>query len=244
MTMGVDMYGHRAKIGLVIPSNNTVIEPELWAMRPPGVTVHGNRILSHGNTPEGIAEMEKSAARAVHELSRGEMSVIAYACLATSLVKGVEWTREVARQITSDTGRPATTAATATVDAVKAVGATRIAMATPYTDSIQALLAPFFSALGLEVIATRNLDIKNSLELWKIPPADVCRFARAVDTPKAEALVIVATDLPTAPIIEELEQAIGKPVITTNQAILWRCLALAAVSDRIDGFGGLLRQPR
>ena len=110
------MYGTRAKIGLIIPSNNTVIEPELAAMCPPGVTVHGNRILTHGNTPEGIVEMEKGAARAVAEFARAQMSVIAYACLATSLVKGADWTRAVADRIAVETGGKATTAAVATVE--------------------------------------------------------------------------------------------------------------------------------
>ena len=54
------MYGTRAKIGLIIPSNNTVIEPELAAMCPPGVTVHGNRILTHGNTPEASSRWKRA----------------------------------------------------------------------------------------------------------------------------------------------------------------------------------------
>lgn len=238
------MFGYRAKIGLVIPSNNTVIEPELWAMVPDGVTVHGNRILTHGNSPAGIVEMEKSASRAVGELANGEMSVIAYACLATSLVKGIEWTRDVAAGITAGTGTPATTAGTATVDAARAVGARRVAIATPYVDSIQALLPPFFAGMGVEVLSTRNMGVPNSHALWKIPPEEVRQFARSVDVPGADALVIVATDLPSAPVIEQLEADLGKPVIATNQAILWQCLALSGIKDPVPGFGRLLRQPR
>jgi len=237
-------YGQRAKIGLVIPSNNTVIEPEFWAMRPVGVTVHGNRILTRGNTPEGIVEMEKSATRAVAELAAGQMSVIAYACLATSLVKGIPWTGEVSKKIEADTGRPSTTAAVATVEALRAVGAIRVAVATPYRDSIQAYVRPFLEAMGLSVVSTRNMNVQNSLELWRIPGDEVIDFARSVDTPDAQALCIVATDLPTAGIIQRLEDELGKPVVTTNQAMLWKCLALAGVCDSIPGFGRLLRQIR
>ena len=70
------------------------------------------------------------------------MSVIAYACLATSLVKGIPWTGEVSKKIEADTGRPSTTAAVATVEALRAVGATRVAVATPYRDSVQAYVRP------------------------------------------------------------------------------------------------------
>lgn len=237
-----EVFGYRAKIGLVIPSNNTVIEPELWSMRPPGVTVHGNRILTHGNTPEGIVEMEKSAARAVSELRAGQMSVIVYACLATSLVKGLGWTREVARGITTETGCPATTAATATFEALQALGAKRVAVATPYPDRIQALLPRFVAEFGLDLVSTRNLGIQNSLELWKIPGGEVKAFARSVDVPEAQALCIVATDLPTVYEIEALERELGKPVVTTNQAILWKSLALAGIDDSIAGFGTLLKE--
>lgn len=241
---GRDLYGFKAKIGLVIPSNNTVVEPELWAMCPPGVTVHGNRILTHGSTPEGIIEMEKSATRAFSELAAGQMSVMAYACLATSLVKGLDWTREVAHKVASDTGRPATTAAIATIEGLKACGARRVAVATPYVDRIHAYVVPFFEAMGLEVVAHRNLNVQNSLDLWRIPGEEVMAFARSVDVAEADALCIVATDLPTATIIHTLEARLGKPVVTTNQAILWKCLTLAGVSDSVAGHGQLLTLPR
>ena len=150
------IYGWAAKIGLVIPSNNTVIEPEFWAAKPEMVTIHSARVLSHGNTPEGIVEMEKSVARAVQELQAGRLNVIAYACLATSLVKGVEWDEAVRSRIESTTGVPSTTAAAATIAAVKATGATRIGIATPYPIRLGALVAPFFEACGLRPKTVRN----------------------------------------------------------------------------------------
>lgn len=213
-------------------------------MRPEGVTVHGNRILARGNTPEGIIEMEKSAARAAGELGHGRMSVIAYACLATSLVKGIAWSREVARQIAADTGCAATTAATATLEALQALNVKRIAVASPYPEHIQALLPAYFAQSGFDVVSTRNMGIQNSLELWKIPGDEVRAFAAAVDAPAAQALCIVATDLPTVAEIARLERELGKPVVTTNQAILWKALMLAGIEDPIEGFGALLAQSR
>ena len=238
------MYGTRAKIGLIIPSNNTVIEPELAAMCPPGVTVHGNRILTHGNTPEGIVEMEKGAARAVAEFARAQMSVIAYACLATSLVKGADWTRAVADRIAVETGGKATTAALATVEAARALGATRVAVATPYTRAVQAHVVPFLEGLGLSVVATRTLDVQDSHGLWKTPPAVVEALAMSVDRDDAQAVLILSTDLPSAGSIERLEQRLGKPVVTTNQAIAWQALRLSGVADPVGGFGRLLSLER
>lgn len=234
------MFGWRGKIGLVIPSNNTVIEPEFWSMRPPGVTIHSARILSHGNTPDGIVQMEKSAARAVQELHAGQMDVLAYACLATSLVKGREWTADVVSRIEQDTGRRATTAATAMVDALHAIGASRVALAAPYPDRINDLLAPFFRSFGLSVMSVRSLRVENSLELWRIPPDAVFDLARSVDTGDADAVCIVATDFPTVSIIEDLEREFRKPVVTTNQALMWHCMKLLGLQEPIAGVGRLL----
>ena len=84
------MYGWRARLGLVIPANNTVIEPEFARMLPEGVTAFGAKIRSHGLSAKGIERMVENSHRAVEELAVGDMSAFAYACLATSLVKGSE----------------------------------------------------------------------------------------------------------------------------------------------------------
>jgi arylmalonate decarboxylase len=242
--MAMLMYGFRAKIGLVIPSNNTVIEPELSAMCPRGVTIHGNRILTYGNTPEGIAEMEKGAERAVSEFSRAGMSVIAYACLATSLVKGAEWSKASAQRIASAAACKALTAALATIDAAKALGASTVAVASPYTQRVQVHVRPFLESFGLRVVEARSLDVEDSHSLWLTPRETVEALALSVDTPEAEAIMILSTDLPSAVAIDALEQRAGKPVITTNQAIAWKALQLSGIPDPVEGFGTLLSMAR
>ncbi|MFO0523257.1 MAG: hypothetical protein ACK515_22945, partial [bacterium] len=222
---------------MIIPSNNTVIEPELAAMCPPGVTVHGNRILTHGNTPEGIVEMEKGAARAVAEFARARMSVIAYACLATSLVKGAAWTRAVVDRIAADTGGAATTAALATAEGALALGATRVSVATPYTMAVQAHVVPFLESLGLSVAATQTLDVQDSHGLWKTPPEVVEALAVAVDRDDAQAVLILSTDLPSAGSIERLERRRGPPVVTSNQGLAGPAVRLAGRAAPDDGCG-------
>jgi len=242
--MATLMYGFRAKIGLVIPSNNTVIEPELSAMCPPGVTVHGNRILTYGNTPEGIARMEQGAERAVSEFSRADMSVIAYACLATSLIKGADWSKASADRIASAAACKALTAALATIDAAKALGANSVAVASPYTNRVQVHVRPFLESFGLTVVAAKSLNVEDSHSLWRTPRDTVEALALAVDAPEAQAILILSTDLPSALSIESLEQRTGKPVITTNQAIAWQALKLSGIPDPVQGFGALLSMAR
>lgn len=236
------MYGWRAKLGIIIPSNNTILEPEFARMVPAGVSVHAARILTAGTTPEAIVEMERNAARAVTELRAGAVDALAYACLATALVKGRGWAERFMEEVERETSVPVTTAVTATLEGLTAVGARRVAVGTPYPQEIHRLLPPFFEAYGFEVVRSQTLDVKDALEVCRVPSSAAYRLARAVDTAEAQAVCIVATDFQTVDIIAALERDLRKPVVTTNQALLWRSLTLAGVGPAVTGYGRLFDQ--
>jgi maleate cis-trans isomerase len=236
------MLGWRARLGAVVPSNNTVLEPEFWNLRPDGVTLHTARVLSYGPTPEGIARMEQAAMRACEELKAGALDVLSYACLATSLVKGPGWSAALIGEVKSRFGLPACTAAGATVAALQALGARRIAFATPYPERIHALVQPYMEASGLVVAGLANTRFADSIEVCRAPPGVAYRRAQQADTLEAEAVCIVATDFQTLPIIAALEADLGKPVVTTNQAVLWMMLGLAKAKWKPDGLGQLFER--
>lgn len=237
------MYGWRAKLGVIIPSNNTILEPEFARMVPEGVSVHAARILTAGTTPEAIVEMERNAARAVREVTAGGVDVIAYACLATALVKGRGWAERFIDEVRRDAGRPSTTAVTATMNGLTAVGATQVAVASPYPQEIHRLLPLFFEQYGYKVVQSKSLEVADALEVCRVPSSAAYRLARAVDTAEAQAVCIVATDFQTVDIIAALERDLGKPVVTTNQALLWRSLGLAGVGPAVMGYGQLFDRP-
>jgi maleate isomerase len=234
------MYGWRARFGLVIPANNTVIEPEFSRMVPKGVASFATKILSHGLSAEGIDRMVENSHRAIDELAVGDMSAFAYACLATSLVKGSEWTSGFQADVESKTGKPATTAATATIEALQSVGASRVALATPYPDTINDLLPGLFSAADIEVVSLESVAVKDSLEVCRLDPSVAYGLAKQADTDKADAVCILATDIRSVDVLNALETDLGKPAISTNQALLWRCLRFCDIGEPVDGFGFLL----
>jgi maleate cis-trans isomerase len=123
------MYGWRLKIGIVSPANNVVIEPELYRALPEGIAIYTTRMLI-GDTlsMESLVAMEENARRGVKELAATGVDVIVYACLATSLAKGLGWSEAFIEEVGQDTGLPATTAATATMDALHEMGVRRVAM--------------------------------------------------------------------------------------------------------------------
>ena len=238
------MYGWRARLGLVIPANNTVIEPEFGRLAPDGVATFGAKILSHGLSADGIERMVENSHRAVDELAAGDMSAFAYACLATSLVKGEEWTAGFQAHVEDKTGKPVTTAATATLDALQAVGASRVALATPYPETINQLLPALFKTAGIEVVSLQSVAVKDSLEVCRLEPSVAFNLAKQADCDKAEAVCILATDIRSIDVLDALEADLGKPAISTNQAMMWRCLESCGIGEAVDGFGSLLTLAR
>lgn len=238
------MYGWRARIGLIIPANNTVIEPEIQNCLPDGVTVHSTRMLVEGPyDSEALIQMERNAARAIQELNVLEPDVQVYACMATSLVKGRDWNEAYIRRLDEAHSKsPMLTAASATMDALQTFGARRVAVFSPYPPPIHQFLRQFFDSYGLEITSNLNLEIDGYVEVTQQDPRQIYRRAREMNLEGADALCILSTDLPTLPIVEPLERDCGIPVVSTNQAVLWRALHTAHVACSVDGRGRLLRE--
>ncbi len=175
-------------------------------------------------------------------MAAGGIDVIVYACTATSLVKGMGWTQQFIQNIKTKHNLPATTAASATIDALKALGVKRVAFANPWADEINVLLRSFVEQNGLNVVGIKNMKVVDGLEVCRVSQGKVYKLAKSVDCPEAEAVAILATDLQTIDMIEPLERDLGKPVISTNQSILWKCLRLTGVKEVKKGFGSLFER--
>lgn len=235
------MYGWRARIGLLIPSNNAVIEPELARIAPEGVSVYGARVLCGVEPPERLdrklAEAETQAAR----LADTKVDVLAYACLATSFFRPDRWSDGFRRRIEEATGIPCVTAESALLDALAALGAKRLAVGTPQPSSRNPHVERLFGRAGLEVRSIHSLEIGDLTEVNRPGPEVAHRLARQADraVPGADAVCLLGTDFRTIEAIEPLERELGKPVVTNNQAILWACLRRTAVRTPVGGFGRL-----
>lgn len=230
-----------AKIGLIVPANNSVIEPELWSVLPPGVAVYATRILARGDlTPDAVRRMETQVDRAVEELAATGVDVIAYADMVTTFIMEKGWNEAKVAQIAKHAGVRCVSAWTSLRDALKALGVRRFALGTPYPSAIHATARPFFEAQGFEVAGDATLDILAMRDVPKVDGAALDRFVASLPRSGAEAVVLLATDLPTFASVARLEKACGCPVLTSNQAILWASLRAAGVKDRIANLGKLM----
>ena len=178
-------------------------------------------------------DIEAAAAR----LMRLGPRIFAYYCTTASFVLGVAGDEALKRRVEEATGRPCTTASTAIVKALQTLGVRRVATASPYLEDVNRALSSYLAQCDIEVVNSQPLHCPQDHSL--VPAATIREAAQRADAPGAEAVVISCTGQKTADFITDLEQQIGKPVVTSNQATGWQALRMLGVEPRLPGRGVL-----
>lgn len=231
----------RARLGFVLISNDTIIEEDMFRLAPEGVGVHFTRArMPTGCTVENLASMEACLADAAAELlPEFDVDVVCYGCTSGSVVIGEDnVVRELQR---GNPTRQATTLLTGVIEGLRALSAKRIVMGTPYIDDINMLEARYFQDKGFELLNVQGLNLTFDADITRVTPGYIAAFARAIDRPDADAIFISCGALRALEVIDQIEQTCGKPVVTSNQGMMWNCLRMAGVEARLDGYGRLFR---
>lgn len=236
--------GWRARLGIVVPSVNTVMEP--WASRivPEGVSVHFSRMyIPSETTPETLIEMDRTDGQtALRQLSSVHPDVIAYGCTASSIVQGVNYDAHLRGEIEQTCQAAATTAAHALSTAIEVFDGKRISVVSPYPDALDEAEHRYFSEAGYEVLGGANLGIADGFALAEPEPGTLYELGIKGCHDAADVLIVSCLNTRSHTVIDALEQALDKPVVTSTQATLWHALRLAGVKDRISGLGRLFAE--
>jgi len=231
----------RAKLGFILMSTDLAAEADFYDMVPSGVAVHITRLKTEDyTTTETLARhidhMAEAAARLQPDV---KPEVISYSCTSGSIVCGEE---HVFRQIKR--GAPwaqPMCIVTGVVDALREIGAQKIVVGTPYLDEINTSEAEFLLQKGFDLLDIQGLNLTTGIEFGQVTPAYWKQFAQELDRPDADAVFLSCGGIRALEVAQEIENAIGKPVITSNQAQFWSCLRRAGIMDKLPGFGQIFQ---
>lgn len=209
-------------IGMIAPFD-FALDRELWRWAPDEVSLYLTRMpfLTTPMTVDmavAIAD-RKPVRRATRDVLTPRPGVVSYACTSGSFVAGAAAEYVLHRTIL-DAGAPrASTTSGALVEALAVLGVERLAIATPYIAAVTDRLVTFLAEHRVATVASEGLGLIGNI--WRTTYAQVVDIVKQVDRPEAQALFISCTNLPTYDVIEPLEQALGKPVLTANQVTMW-----------------------
>jgi len=243
------MFGWRARIGVLLPPGNPTVEPELSGLAPTGVTLHFARLETppsvgkageHAGMEERVRAYREGLAGPTAALSQVRPAVVLLAHTASSYALGYGNEQALVDRIASLAGAPALLAAQAVLAALRHLGVKRLALGTPYPESISRQGKAYWEAAGFEIAGYHRLE--NVTDIYAENEERAYELARRADAPEADAVLLSGTGLPTVAVLETLERDLGKPVLSSNQASLWQALRMAGVRESIAGYGRLLRE--
>ncbi|MGJ8625884.1 MAG: maleate cis-trans isomerase family protein [Sulfitobacter sp.] len=236
----------RARIGLLVPFTNSNLEPDFAMMRPAGVSIHTARMggYDEDEVPDE-SQMQGLGAADLDDplklLMGVRPDVVIYGCTSATLTHGPAFDRSLATKIGAQSGAKTVTAAGALVHALKALEVSRIGFASPYVPAINDMAVQFLADIDIQTLARSEVGAAlGNHEQGALEADDVYKLALKADCPEAQAIVLSCTDMRSVEVIERLEQALGKPVITSNQAMMFETLGALHITDPIAGFGSLL----
>ena len=238
------MIGWRARLGFLVPPGNPTVEPEMMALAPEGVTLHFNRMVARGlpGAPDGQNERNRmmidNIDASIEMLALVQPDVIMIAHTATSYYLGRQSEAELLVRLEKSTGTRVVTAFGSVLRALERLNVRKLALGAPYSRETTLQGKAHLEAHGLDVASFDNL--KGVTNIYDETAERAYQLARMVDTPEAEAVFLTGTGMPTLPVLEALEQDLGKPVISSASAMMWRALRLTGVRQPISGYGRLL----
>ena len=229
----------RYKLGLIVPSWNTMMEYETQRMATDGTSVHSMRISHTADTEENIVWMGTQVPAAARLLAHAKVDVICYGCTGGGFIKGPGYDQQLSQDIEEATGIQGTTTIVGVTDALRAFGAKKLCVASPYEPWLNERLREFLGQTGFQVLAIKGLGTQAHAT---IKPQEVEALVMSVDRPDGDAIFISCTNFGTLDIIESLEKKLGKPVVTSNSASMWKMMRLVGDTSSVAGAGRLFRE--
>lgn len=207
-------------------------------MLPEGVSLHTTRLKLAGSGRDQLLAMAEKVEEGAGLLVDAGVDLIAFHCTAVSTFDPT-MEEKLKERISSTSKKPATATSEALVAAFRTLGARRIVLISPYHRDINKREVAFFAYHDITVLRDIGLDLAGAAAYARLEPGDWYRLAVANQHAEADAYFLSCTTIRSTPIISALERDLGKPVVTSNQALAWHALRIGGVRDPMPGFGEL-----
>jgi maleate cis-trans isomerase len=238
------MTGWRARLGFLVPPGNPTVEPEMTVLAPAGVSLHFNRLVARGTPGAHTGQAERNRMMldnidlSVEMLALVKPDVIVLGHTATSYDLGREREAQLIARLEAASGTRVVTAFGAVLRALERLGVRKLALAAPYSRETTLKGKAHLEAHGIAIVNVAMLD--GVANIYDETAERAYRLARSADRGGAEAVFLTGTGLPTLPVLNALEHDLGKPVLSSNAAMMWAALRLAGVREPVPGYGRLL----
>ncbi|EDM84834.1 MULTISPECIES: Asp/Glu racemase [unclassified Limnobacter] len=241
------------RIGQIVPSSNTTMETEIpailrarEAVEAERFTFHSSRMRMQHVTKEELAKMDADSDRCALELADARVDVLGYACLVAIMSMGLGYHKKSEERLhgrTVEAGGPApvVTSAGALVDGLKAIGAKKVAILTPYMKPLTQLVVDYIEHEGIEVLDSISLEVSNNLEVGLLNPLAPVEHTKKLNTANVDAIVASAcVQMPSLASIQQIEDRAGMPVLSSSVATTYMMLKKLGLKTYAPGFGSLL----
>jgi maleate cis-trans isomerase len=210
-----------ARIGLIIPSVNTFSEPQFNRFAPSGLGIHVARARVAGPWKRPLPEMAGEIATSAQLLADCAPDLIVFHCTDTSMSQGPQGEGKILDIVRDATGIEAVATSRLVLEALQALGLKRVALLTPYKSNKS--IIDYLNAAGVAVVRDVALKLE-PLDFGTVTPAQWAALAQENDGPDVDGFFLSCTNTTQIDAIADIERRLGKPVVNSNQAVLWGCL--------------------
>jgi maleate cis-trans isomerase len=233
----------RARVGIIIPSVNSMVEPQFNRFGPPGLGVYVARARVAGGWRRPLAQMADEIALSAKLLSDVAPDLIVFHCTETSMTQGPQGEGRILDIVREATGIEALATSRLVLEALQVLGLKRLVVLSPYKSN--KAIIDYLQATGFAVVEDVALG-REPLEFATITPQEWTELARKHDKPDADGIFLSCANTTQIEAVADVERALGKPVVNSNQAVLWGCVkrlqARLAPLAPMPGLGSLMRR--
>ena len=211
------------RIGLIVPSTNTVMEPDLYRHLPNSVTVHTSRMLLEGSVTVETEELmlDVYLPECARQIGTLQPDVVVFGCTSAGALRGPAYEQELAEEISRATGAPTVTIMGAVVEELRRLEFNSVAVLTPYSEEINDTIKDSLEASGFTVPYINGMDVRGAFNIAAVTPAEIISYTREqLKGVESDCLFVSCANLRSVEVLGELEAVAGRPVLTSNQAVL------------------------